>query len=288
MKHATSCALFAAMTLLAAIISTSSAQNTSAIGGSSGTAFTAKCLEGEVLLGVKGWKGSWIDLAQGICGKVSLINGSTVWGSNTSEAGTKPLFAVNADYYSFCGHGYAVKGFSGTAGSYVNTLKLVCEKLGAGARTQGSSKALAVVGGAGGTAHGPYSCPESKPAIGFYGRAGNYVDKFGLICGYILPAVPVLLTPLKNAQVTTRRPRFDWDPAARVTKPYRICINLSTSAGCEISNTVTATTATGTTEWMPYTDLPFARGDVVYWRVEACNENDCKYATRSFTFMPPQ
>ena len=32
-------------------------------------------------------------------------------------------------------------------------------------------------------------------AIGIFGRAGTYVDKFGLICGYVMPSTPVLISP---------------------------------------------------------------------------------------------
>ena len=110
-----------------------------------------------------------------------------------------------------------------------------------------------------------------------------YVDRIGLVCGYILPATPVLLAPA-SGDVITRRPVFDWDDNLRINKPYRICLNLSSGAGCSISGTVRADV--DESKWTPATDLPFTRGDLVYWRVEACNDNGCRHASRSFRFMP--
>jgi hypothetical protein len=175
---------------------------------------------------------------------------------------------------------------------YMNRIELKCYKLGAGARTtsqidtQGAS--VGQSSDAGGSQFGPYTCDENKSAIGIRGKAGEYVDSFGLICGYIMPTAPVLLTPVNATDVTAKRPTFDWDPASRITQPYKVCMNLTSTAGCAISGTLTASVSKSNSAWTPTADLPFQRGDVVYWRVEACNENGCKNAVKSFRYMPAQ
>lgn len=273
------------MTLLSGISSILPAQRTTAIGGSGGTEFDAKCPEGEVLVGLIWYSGSWLDQLKGTCGRPNLSTGSWSEGGRTPTAGTQPL---GIGTWTTCAGGYAIKGFKGYAGWYVNSLNLNCEKLGAGARTAGSSTALRIIGASGGTSRGPYSCPEAKPAIGFWGRAEKWIDRFGLICGYIMPDVPALLLPAHKAEVISKRPTFTWSPTARITKPYNICMNLTSTAACAISGTLTAQTTK--TDWTPTADLPFNRGDLVYWRVEACNDNGCKNSAtpRSFRFLPPQ
>ena len=272
---------------LAMVTSQSHAQNTTAIGGYGGTAFTATCPDGQVLIGLSVWKGSWLDSVTGVCAKVSIANGS--WSTTTSmaEYGTMPMNTNPANkQYRPCASGYAIKGYKGTAATYVHGITLRCERLGSSARTIGDATFLASMGGPGGNAYSPYTCPDAKPAIGIYGRAGTYVDRFGLVCGYIMPTTPVLTAPPNGVQVTAPRPRFDWDAADRMTHPYRICINVVPIVTCSISGGITAAVPIGTTDWTPAYDLPYLRGAVVHWRVEACNENGCKAATKKFQFVP--
>lgn len=269
--------------LLLSLGGTLEAQNTAKAGGTGGTSYNIKCQDGFVLVGLRVTYGSWIDWIKGFCQSIDIGNGSWMDSGMLDGVGGSGLGTTKA---FLCPSGYAVKGFRGKAGWYVNSMILTCRKLGPSARTQSESKDLEKAGGSDGTAYGPHACGDAKPAIGMYGKAGQYIDSFGLICGYLMPTVPSLVAPSSGVDVTTKRPTFDWDAAARITKPYQICINLSSGAGCSISGTIKATINPPTTQWTPSSDLPFTRGDVVYWRIEACNDNGCKSTSKSFRFMP--
>ena len=258
------------------------AQNTSTFGGSGGTAFTKKCPEGQVVTVVDARFGLWLDGIRIFCQRVNFSDGSWIGTHSLAGSAGAPNSGNSAGNRD-CPTGYVIKTISGGYGSYVHGVKFTCARMGSSARTTSTTKTLDLLGREGPQAGGPYSCPESKPAIGITGRAGMYVDRIGLVCGYILPATPVLLAPA-SGDVITRRPVFDWDDNLRINKPYRICLNLSSGAGCSISGTVRADV--DESKWTPATDLPFTRGDLVYWRVEACNDNGCRHASRSFRFMP--
>jgi len=262
-------------------------ENTSLIGGSGGTSYTIKCNDGDVLVGLGSSVGQWVDLVSARCAKPNMSTGS--W-SGVYEGATYAGKHNFGAYYSqdFCPNGYAIKAFRGEAGMYVNEVRADCYKLTSGARTtdEMSTEKVTAVGRDDATKYGPHKCSEAKPAVGIRGRHGSYIDAFGLICDYIMPGSLVLLTPASGAQVTTKRPTFDWDPVTRVTQPYQICLNLSSGAACHISGTVKATINLPASQWVPASDLSFARGDVVYWRVDACNENGCTTKTSSFRYMP--
>jgi len=269
-------------------ITTATAQNTSSAGGSGGTSFSYKCPEGMVLVMIRGYAGQWIDQIEGICRQPDIATGS--WSTATGGTGIGPAGANHvgtASREAKCDPGYAMKEFNGSAGWYVHSISSTCYKLGASARTGTTTKyGGQMYGGSQATPYGPYKCPDSKPAIGIFGRAATYVDRFGLICGYIMPSTPVLISPASGTDVTTKRPTFDWDDARFITKSYKICINTSAGASCSQSGTISATTNTTTTQWAPTTDLPYTRGDIVYWRVEACNDSGCTPKSGSFRFMP--
>jgi hypothetical protein len=272
--------------LLLALSGAAHAQNTNILGGTGGTSYRILCPEGEVLTRVAGWHGSWLDIVSAYCRKVNVANGSWEGGEHHAGSGGGDL-ATAFHGNILCPSGYAVKSFRAKYGSFVHRIFATCHKLGASGRTQGEKSEELWLGATGGPqTGGPISCSEAKPAIGIVGREGLYVDGFGLVCGYIMPGTPTLMSPAHGIDVTVRRPAFDWDPVPRITKPYRICINLSPGAGCSVSGTIKADIEMSKTQWTPAANLPFARGDMVYWRVDACNDNGCKYAVRAFRFMP--
>jgi hypothetical protein len=260
------------------------AQNTPTGGGTGGTSYNLRCTESQVLVGISVQSGQWIDQISVKCRTVNLSDGSTGDFKWIGLVGGN--LAPSTHALAECPSGFAVKSFEGRGGLYVNYLILSCKKLGPSARTQGTSQETGSLGSWGGVKFGPYTCGDAKPARGIQGRAGLYIDSFGLSCGYIMPATPLLVAPLTGASVTNKRPTFDWDPVERITKPYNLCINVSPGADCSISATLKASIDAPATQWTPRTDLPFARGDVVYWKIEACNDNGCRNATRSFRFMP--
>jgi len=261
------------------------AQNTSTAGGTGGAAYTLKCPEGQVLTGLGAHYGAWVDYITAYCRSVDVSTGST-GSTKTSTQSTGQIHLGTTWHVRECPAGFAVKSFEGKAGWYVNHIELTCHRLGASGRTQAESRDLGYLGSFEGTSYSPRSCGSAQPAIGVYGKSGEYIDSFGLICGYIMPAVPRLTAPSHGSDVVSKRPLFDWDSADRINRPYRICINLSADAKCSISGTLTAEISAPTTQWTPGTDLRFTRGDQVYWRIEACNDNGCKSTIRKFRFMP--
>ena len=268
-----------------------SAQSTPTFGGPGGTSYKLMCPEGYILMMVSAKYGQWLDRVGGWCYQVNLNTGawltdvSQQTSTNPSKAGTENV--LNGTNDAKCPFGYAVKSVSVGYGSFVHGVSVVCNKLGSGGRTGSTTSSSDFAGATGGpNQSGSHSCPDAQPAIGIYGKAGTYVDSFGLVCGYIMPGPPALLTPSSGSDVTNKRPTLDWDPAPRINKPYKVCLNLSPGADCAISGTVRAEVPNSTTKWTPSTDLPFTRGDMVYWRIEACNDNGCKSANRSFRFMP--
>jgi hypothetical protein len=279
--------LLLGMVLAGAAIPSAAAQNTPLVGGSGGTAFGPRaCPEGYVLVGLYVLYGAWIDKVGGLCRRINVADGS--WGNEESNTGGNGGDNFGSKIMTQkCPSGSALKGFRARYGSFVHRIHMICQKLRSGGRTTGEITLEPWVGSvanSGPQEGGPHNCGDAKPAMGFRGRAGTYVDAFGLSCGYIMPGTPTLLAPASGASVLTKRPLLDWDPAPRITMPYRICLNLSSGADCSISGTIRAETSD--TKWTPTSDLPFSRGDMVYWRVDACNENGCRSATRSFRFMP--
>lgn len=261
------------------------AQSTATRGGTGGTSYNQNCPTGHVLTGLKVQYGQWLDQIIGKCRAVKIRTGETSGLVLLTQVG-KP-HAFNSTKEIDCPTNYAVKSFKGTAGSYVHSLVLICKKLEASGRTGPTSASEISVGPSGtGTAFGSIACDEAKPAKGIQGKAGEYIDSFGLRCGYIMPSAVVLLTPANGAEVTMKVPLFSWDPISFLNKDIRLCMNLSVGATCSISGTYRRGFGWSTTDWRPSTDLPFARGDVVYWRIEACNDNGCTSASRSFRFMP--
>ena len=255
-------------------------QNTPYRGGTGGSEFNAPCPEGTVLTGIGYSYGQWINRLNGMCRSVDMKTGET--GSTikyTTAYGTTGAVTNSKE----CPRGHAIHSFQGKAGWYVHQLTLICHKLGSSGRT-GTTNEEFYIGPGGAEPFSKTSCAEAKPGTGIAGRYGTYIDAFGLKCGYIMPSNVVLTVPANNTDITTRRPTFDWDPSTWINMPYKICLNLSAGAGCSISGTVKADVTDS--KWIPGTDLPFTRGDLVYWRVEACNDNGCKNAVRAFRYMP--
>jgi hypothetical protein len=155
--------------------------NLPAHGGSGGNSFSLDCGDDKVLIGVRGRKGDWLDRLQAVCTKISTPNNVVVnWVGDLSTTqtvgGGGDSFAVN------CPRNMAVKGISGRFGSYVNRLVLRCRPLGV-APFPGQFPNLNVSGSqSGDQSFNVEFCPNGKPARGFHGRTGGYVDRAGLIC----------------------------------------------------------------------------------------------------------
>jgi hypothetical protein len=258
------------------------AQNTPTAGGSGGSSYLLACEPDDVLVGLWAYGGGWIDRVRGICSTPNLGDGRW-WSAEVvptkATAGVLPLLFT--PWTLLCPDGYAVKGFRGTAGIYVNSIVLNCAKLGPAARTGSETKSTSMAGATGGTAYGPYVCGEEKPAIGLRGKSGQYIDSMGLVCGYLMPAAPALTVPVSGAEVPGRRPTFDWESAARA-RTYTVCLSFAPVGPCAVS-----ASSGSSTSWTSATDLPLPPGAVVYWKVSGCNANGCTAsATRSYRSLP--
>jgi hypothetical protein len=260
------------------------AQNTAAVGGRGGTSFSIRCPADKILTGIKVDAGMWVDRITPSCAFPTSIadGGWDVNGYLSKSAGKWHL--GNREQRAGCSQGYAVKGFTVKSGNYVDSIAVSCAKLGRSWRTTSTTKTLSAVGGGGGTSQPAKACSGDMLAVGIHGKAGEYVDSFGLICGSIMPVAPVPQAPVSGLRVSTLRPTFYWTPAKKALGKYTLCVNLTAGAPCSAPGTFKTEVDSMSTSWTPPADLPFRRGERVYWGMSACNDNGCR--SKSAYFIP--
>jgi hypothetical protein len=171
-------------------------------GGTGGSSFRQDCGDDEVLIGVTWWGTNWVNGLVPSCSRISTNS----WVAGAYEDGGPPL-AGRAPGFSWgdfgketpeekrwsvakCPRNTVVVGISGSYGWYVNRLRLRCRPL--EGMVSGTTSYSFVTGStssiyvssteAGDHSFNYESCPDNKPARGFHGREGNYVDRIGLIC----------------------------------------------------------------------------------------------------------
>ncbi len=200
------------------------AQPTAVYGGSGGRFFEFGCGTGQVLVGLRGSAGILLDNIQAICARV----GPT--GSSIEPAAQGPVFGGNraADRYAQCPPGYAVSGARiGLNENYphVGAILLTCTELinraaggSADIEIRGSGNlegheaeppiGILVGGNPGGSLNGAAGC--ASYAVGIRGRAQDYLDAFGLICGQAVavaePGPPKTLNKRKKASIAGKYP----------------------------------------------------------------------------------
>ena len=153
-------------------------------GGVGGKEFALACKPGEVMVGVQGRAGMWIDRLGPQCVEVSKQTGLWPQVSPISSAGATGGMG-GTSFVRTCPRNFAVHAFNGIRGQYVNQLIVHCRQLSAGMKTAGSVVLLPPVGTAGlppGTNFGTLSCPQDRAATGLFGKSGIYVDSVGLKC----------------------------------------------------------------------------------------------------------
>lgn len=253
-------------------------RSTAWAGGNGGTAGTAFCSDTEVMAGIYGEYGQWMDRLGVRCVKVDVA-GNWIGTPRNGPARGAASSSSKSRFSIDCANGSAVMGFSGAAGSFIHRIALRCKDLAANARTSGSNAALGARGASGGTAFSALTCDaDGRPAEGFEIRSGWYVDAAKLHCKQRIPPAPSALTrPSPGSVVTVARPRFTWRKTALANR-YELRI----TQGSSISELVTDTT------WLPTTDLPFRGGERVSWWVRSCNDNGCGVPkSADFTYNPP-
>jgi hypothetical protein len=158
-----------------------------AAGGDGGTPFDLPCNADEVLVGVHGRAGSYVDQVQALCARFER-GGWTGTPRRTATAGG----ASGTGFDQVCPTGQAVWSIAGRAASFVDQLQVICKELDPdGSVADTGQLALPPAGGSGGA---PYQLHCSgDPARGLQGRAGSLVDRIALPCRR--PFVPDRMRP---------------------------------------------------------------------------------------------
>ncbi len=171
---------------------------TPTIGGGGGIAYLLACSDDEILVGVHGNYATYVNQIGPRCVKMDQfgrwigdpVNGP-VTGDTTSGTG----------FTKTCPRDFAVSGFEGRSGQYVNQLDIECKALTAAGGLTGAGQNLGASGGSGGSAQGPHRCGTNHPVYALYGRSDAWLDSFGVQCrqGVITPvstnSEPVIVNP---------------------------------------------------------------------------------------------
>jgi hypothetical protein len=156
--------------------------NTSAAGGSGGTAFSLRCPTNTILIGVRGRAGLAIDSIRGVCSQYAN-NGAGGTRIGTLLETTAAGGGGGKTYERICGYHDAVSGFTAQVSSVVHSLAIRCSSVDSRGLASGASS-MAPVGTAGtpGTAAVTVICPDRRLGVGLVGRAGSLIDAQALAC----------------------------------------------------------------------------------------------------------
>ena len=225
----------------------SGSSNLPAHGGGGGNSFSLDCGDAGVLVGVSGRSGQWLDRLQARCTKIST-QGNWVGDVFTTESagGTS-----GTSFTRNCPVNTVVKGISGRFGWYVHRLSLRCEPLG----SSGSTSTINAAGSqSGDQSFNLESCANGRPARGFHGKAGGYIDSAGLICHtgstptrQIVDPCKSTMDEIKNLKAELRTKKSDFQEqgrkpnAAQIRKlesEYRVLIAAKEREydGCRLKN----------------------------------------------------
>jgi len=152
---------------------------TPTVGGAGGTSFQLACPADEIIVGIHGIQGTYVNRIGPKCVKVDQLGrwiGNPVNGplTGTSTSGTS--------FSKLCPVNYAVDGFRANSAQYVNNIDISCRALTPSGGLSGNSQYLGGVGGPGGSDSGQLSCGTGNPVYALYGRSGSWLDSFGVQC----------------------------------------------------------------------------------------------------------
>jgi len=261
--------------------------------GGTGTppTFDLTCGTAGVLVGVSGFKGQWLDQLTARCVKVESDGD---WSGSPFTKGPAGAPGGTAFGNLECPNGSAVASVSGRYGWYIHSLSLACYDMGSGAQIAGASTKRLDASAPGGDQSWSWElCPDAKPAKGFRGRAGIYIDKIQLVChsgsGYpgtvpvvtaaVVPAAPQLISPPSGTTLTGLRPTFTWAYTARASR-YQICVTRENGNDCGMVNSSVNQGFSGTypipiTSFRPAIDLNFGTARRATWSVRGCSAAGC-------------
>ena len=147
-------------------------------GNTSGAQYNLTCPEGRVLIGVQARQGSLVDSVRGICRPIT--NTGTWTGSNftTGRAGG----SGGSETIRMCPTNFALSGFSGRSGTYIDRLVLECTRLGSnGTLNTNQRMLLPAIGGGGGSSFSLTRC-HNRPARAISGTASTFLRSFEFAC----------------------------------------------------------------------------------------------------------
>ena len=177
---------------------------TPTIGGSGGGAFQLACPSDEIIAGVHGVFGTYVNQIGPQCVKVDQLGR---WIGDPANGPVTGDTTSGTNFERTCPRNYAVSGFRGNADQYVNQIDVECRALTPSGGVTGPAQYLSGAGGSGGSAQGPFSCGTNNPVYALYGRSGGWLDNFGMQCrqAEITPvsvnSVPEVVNPGAQAGV---------------------------------------------------------------------------------------
>lgn len=255
-------------------------------GGTGGTgSYDLTCGDGAVLVGVTGRRGQWLDQLRARCVRVA-VDGS--WSGAPFTQGTAGGTTGTAFGPLDCPAGSAVASVRGRHGWYIHELSLACYDLAAGASINGNAVRTLTAGASGGDRTWSWElCPGAKPAKGFRGRDGAFVDRIQLVCHSgsgspttvaVVPGATRLIGPASGTTLTTLQPGFTWGVVTYATR-YQICIRREGSSACDMVSETTAGLRSrltpGQLSFRPASDLQFGTARRGNWSVRACSDAGC-------------
>lgn len=224
------------------------ATDTPPIGGPGGIPFRAECPKGSYLVGLAGRTGAWVDQIAPICAPwlsdKGVFGATSIGQPHGASRGGKPrqssclgsginhrvlqawivttLRSDNRFIESIKGHCISAVPPAATATVYFGPLPSEPDPLSSGARFSAD--------------YGPQSCPAGEFAVGFYGRAGQFVDAVGLVCGPLtttrpgtatlsqsknlssaFPTAPTINSPTRNGYLVKGKSVFQITPSPYLT-----------------------------------------------------------------------
>ncbi|MDH5323592.1 MAG: DUF1929 domain-containing protein, partial [Gammaproteobacteria bacterium] len=152
---------------------------TPTVGGAGGSPFQLACPADEIIVGIHGRQGTYVNQIGPKCVKVDQLGR---WIGQPVDAPLTGTTTSGTSFSKVCPVNYAVDGFRANSGQYVNSIDISCRALTPNGGLTGAAQYLGGVGGAGGTGSGPLSCGTGNPVYALYGRSGGWLDSFGVQC----------------------------------------------------------------------------------------------------------
>ena len=173
-----------AAVLLAASALPLAAQNPETLMGNAtaGTGTEVACPDDNVLVGVRGRAGSWINNLFLVCARV---NGGTLGEVRVLDDGAQRIGGLASgtftrDYSVRCPAGQVVKGVVAYRGMYINQVGLYCRVW--TTEGTGTGNLVGPSGGSGGTFDARTCTERTRAVTALHAREGWYIDALGIRC----------------------------------------------------------------------------------------------------------